>query len=114
MGNWFQRHRHLYPKDWDDISARVKEEAGDKCEVCHTPNGQPPRVLTTDHLDMNPANCARENLMALCQRCHLRRQAMNPLPRTKGEVLRRMKARMDAERAQMGWFRCEGEHGEED
>lgn len=29
-------------------------------------------VLTTAHLDRNPANNDRSNLAALCQRCHLR------------------------------------------
>lgn len=38
--------------------------------------GEPPRireavvVLQTAHLDHNPANCADENLAALCQFCH--------------------------------------------
>ena len=91
MGNWFQRHRHLYPDNWEEIARVVKEEAGWRCEVCGAEHGPPPRVLTVDHLDFNPANCARENLMALCQRCHLRRQGMNPPPRTRDEVLRRMR-----------------------
>lgn len=29
-------------------------------------------ILTTAHLDRDPSNNARENLAALCQRCHLR------------------------------------------
>lgn len=29
-------------------------------------------VLTIAHLDHTPENCAPENLLALCQRCHLR------------------------------------------
>ncbi len=28
-------------------------------------------VLTVAHLDQDPSNCARGNLAALCQRCHL-------------------------------------------
>jgi hypothetical protein len=40
--------------------------------------GEPPKLrrvrvmLHTAHLDHNPANCADENLAALCQACHLR------------------------------------------
>ena len=40
-------------------------------------NGQPHPVtgskvvLTVGHLDHDPMNCARENLRAWCQRCHL-------------------------------------------
>lgn len=29
-------------------------------------------VLTTAHLDHTPENCADSNLLAMCQRCHLR------------------------------------------
>ncbi len=29
-------------------------------------------VLTVAHLDHTPENCANENLLAMCQRCHLR------------------------------------------
>ena len=32
-------------------------------------------VLTVAHLDHTPENCARDNLKALCQRCHLRYDA---------------------------------------
>lgn len=32
-------------------------------------------VLTVAHLDHTPENCARENLLALCQFCHLRLDA---------------------------------------
>lgn len=32
----FKRER--YPADWDEISARIRERAGDKCEFCSVPN----------------------------------------------------------------------------
>lgn len=28
-----------YPDDWADISARIRERAGDRCEFCGIPNG---------------------------------------------------------------------------
>jgi len=90
MSNWFVRHRHLYPKNWEEIARDVKEKAGWKCEVCGAEHGPPPHILTVDHLDFNPANCSPRNLMALCQRCHLRRQSMVPPPWSREEVLRRM------------------------
>lgn len=100
-------NRALYPPDWDEISARLKEEVGQKCETCGVPNhaliirrlDDPfiylvidtdeqwletlyfeehewtedaiEVVLTTAHLDHNPANNQRSNLKVLCQRCHL-------------------------------------------
>ena len=68
--------RHRYPADWDAIARRVKERAGWRCEHCgHPHDPQAGRTLTVHHLDGQPANCAPENLVALCQRCHLRIQA---------------------------------------
>ena len=116
-------NKDRYPKDWPEISRRVRDAAGNECEWCGVPNGQlggrsssgawypalplgetskglewpeegslapcvrntdtecgrmmiPIRlrivkiVLTVAHLDHRPENCARENLKALCQRCH--------------------------------------------
>ena len=62
----------VYPADWPDLAATVKREAGGRCVRCnhfHDPeNGY---TLTVHHLDLNPANSAWWNLLALCQRCHL-------------------------------------------
>jgi len=72
-----------YPPDWPAISSGVKAEAGWRCEGspaypdCRAAHGKPHPVtgsivvLTTAHLDDQPENCARENLRAWCQRCHL-------------------------------------------
>lgn len=98
--------RSLYPPDWEEISRRAREEAGNRCEWCGVKNGTfgfrvggtftaaagpheftegvkkrcrdlPTRprcfriVLTTMHVDHNPSNNERSNLVAACQRCHL-------------------------------------------
>lgn len=110
-------NRDKYPPDWSEISARVRDEAGQRCEWCGVENRRMIRrgrnfdgdavyryadqsayedgfsadtgetmpdtgedtcdwasavrvVLTVAHLDHDPTNCARENLRALCQRCH--------------------------------------------
>ncbi|MCJ7738946.1 MAG: hypothetical protein MUQ10_16795 [Anaerolineae bacterium] len=75
-------NRSLYPPDWDEISRRIRfERAKGACEICGALHGQPhPEtgstvVLTTAHLDHNPAHCTDTNLLALCQRCHLRYDA---------------------------------------
>lgn len=99
MGSWFQRNRHRYPADWDRIAARIKDAAGRKCEACGSAS-VPGRILTVDHLDHDPSNCVDDNLMALCQRCHLRRQGMMPMPRTKDEAVRRLRERHTVEAGQ--------------
>ena len=72
-----------YPKNWKQISAAIRERAGNKCEGspaypdCRAENGaaHPSTgsrvVLTVAHLDHTPENCEPENLRAMCQRCHL-------------------------------------------
>jgi len=100
--------RVLYPVDWKQISKRIRDEAGNKCEKCGLSNGalvirnpaDPDDFISTDswewvtlahldeyqgkmvkvvltvhHIDANPANCADDNLIALCQRCHLKADA---------------------------------------
>lgn len=91
-------NRGRYPKDWKQIRARILERARHRCEKCTAPNyayrNRVTGELTTDgmqaevwacvdgdkvtrivltiaHLDHVPENCADDNLMALCQRCHL-------------------------------------------
>jgi len=75
-------NRKRYPADWPAISARVRADAGNRCEGspaypdCRAENGKPHTVtgskvvLTVAHLDHQPENCSRENLRAWCQRCH--------------------------------------------
>ena len=95
--------KHLYPKNWDEISAGVKAEQQHACAECGVPDRvyifrfsheatswrladeipskeMPPGapvfiVLTTAHIDQNPANNERSNLKALCQMCHNRLDA---------------------------------------
>jgi hypothetical protein len=69
-------HGGSYPDDWKEISRACKEAAGWKCIRCGHANDQASgHLLTVHHLDMNPSNCAWWNLLALCQKCHLRIQA---------------------------------------
>lgn len=81
-------NRKLYPKDWDSIAFRIKDNAGWVCQNCDKLCiGHPDRqevailgnrsergryTLTVAHLDHNPANCEDTNLKALCAPCHLR------------------------------------------
>lgn len=79
-----------YPKDWPEISKRIRfERAKGRCECegeCGrgTHDGRCPNVhggaaygtgstvcLTTAHLDHTPENCADNNLRAMCNGCHL-------------------------------------------
>ena len=65
-----------YPLDWDCVAWNVKQEAGWRCEHCgHVHDTAAGYMLGVHHLDMDKGNCDWGNLVALCQRCHLRIQA---------------------------------------
>jgi hypothetical protein len=86
-----------YPKDWKQIRARILKRANNCCELCHAPNGQVVLrekatgrwqvmyfyyskeiykkvkiILTVAHLDHNLKHNEDYDLLALCQRCHLK------------------------------------------
>ena len=64
--------RKLYPPNWEEIAAQVKEAAGWKCEECGHPHAPADGyMLTVHHIDGDPSNNDPDNLVALCQRCHL-------------------------------------------
>ena len=80
-------NRGRYPAAWPAISKRIRNRALNRCECdgrcgrhrtfCPAVNQQPhPRtgssvVLTVAHLNHTPEDCRDENLMAMCQACHL-------------------------------------------
>jgi 5-methylcytosine-specific restriction endonuclease McrA len=65
-----------YPPNWPEIARQVKEAAGWRCIRCgHPDDTQAGYMLGVHHLDLDKSNCAWWNLLALCQRCHLRIQA---------------------------------------
>jgi 5-methylcytosine-specific restriction endonuclease McrA len=77
-------NRHRYPPDWKAIRERILERAGNRCEGtpqfpgCRARNRKPhPETgskvaLTIAHYpNPDPADAAPDNLIALCQRCHL-------------------------------------------
>ena len=81
--------RNRYPKDWDSISRWVRfdravyrcecdgrcgHDHGGRCNAMHNekhPITKSVVVLTVAHLDHTPENSNPENLLAMCQRCHL-------------------------------------------
>lgn len=65
-----------YPDNWREIADELKGANGNLCEQCkRAHNPAQGYTLTVHHLDRNPANCQYNNMVALCQRCHLAVQA---------------------------------------
>jgi hypothetical protein len=88
-----------YPENWKWLSKQIIADAGNRCELCYAPNGEfivrdkddaypwqlaenigdgadYPKltkvVLTVHHINHDKMNSTKQNLIALCQRCHLR------------------------------------------
>lgn len=85
MSPILKENRDRYPKDWKEISHRIRfVRAKGRCEFvidgkrCKALHGKPHPltgakvILTCAHLDHTPENCGDENLLAGCQRCHNR------------------------------------------
>lgn len=94
MSNWFRKHRHEYPDDWDQIATRIKAAADWRCAACGRASG-PGHILTVHHINGIPGDVRDENLASLCQVCHLRAHGLRPKPQTKQETIARLAARFE-------------------
>jgi len=83
--------RHLYPTNWNQISKRIKTKAAWRCEGCKARHRWLGIIIETHHIDSNPQNIEDDNLIALCERCHLKVRSMMPQPRSRSEVIERLK-----------------------
>lgn len=77
--NWlrWKEKRTAYPPNWREISNAVRERANYRCEHCgaahrwfHPITGSVV-FLQAAHKNHEPSDCRDENLLCLCQRCHL-------------------------------------------
>jgi len=70
------KQRGEYPDNWSALSFSIKSAAGWRCVRCEHANvPSEGYALTVHHFDGDRSNNEPWNLMALCQRCHLRIQA---------------------------------------
>ncbi len=74
----FSENKGEYPANWKQISLQVRQEAGWRCEECGAGNGHPHPVtgskvvLSVHHINAQPEDNRRDNLVALCRRCHFK------------------------------------------
>jgi hypothetical protein len=70
-----------YPKNWIDIRNTILKRADNRCELCNAANYKPhwktgsKVVLTIHHINFDITDSRKSNLIALCQRCHIKLDA---------------------------------------
>lgn len=65
----------MYSDDWEAIAKRKKDSVGWKCEKCgHPHDTESGYMLTVHHLNARSFDNQDDNLVAVCQRCHLSMQ----------------------------------------
>jgi hypothetical protein len=74
--------KDAYPPIWPTLALAIKEAAGWTCQDCGMQCRRPGepfdthrRTMSVHHIDHDPPNVDPSNLIALCARCHLIRDA---------------------------------------
>jgi 5-methylcytosine-specific restriction endonuclease McrA len=71
----------LYPKNWQELRKKVLIRANNACELCPAVNYQKhwktgsKVILTIHHINFDITDSRMCNLIALCQRCHIKLDA---------------------------------------
>lgn len=68
---------HSYAARYPDafntrLKRAIRKRDNFTCPACHRGESQLKRKLSVHHIDYDPCNCERTNLMSLCNGCHLR------------------------------------------
>lgn len=69
------QQKNGYAENWSDLSNKIREETGWKCEECGVVLERYKNLLHVHHRDGVKQNNSRENLMVLCVECHSKQPA---------------------------------------
>lgn len=69
-------HEISNTKNWKLISEKIRSQVNSTCERCGQKSKYPRKVLTIHHWDGDGGNNNVINLVALCQSCHMKAQAL--------------------------------------
>jgi hypothetical protein len=62
-----------YSQEWDNyLKGQIRERDGYICQVCLKPQKGLKRKLDIHHIDYDKKNCDSDNLISLCQSCHMK------------------------------------------
>ena len=80
-----------YGPNWKILRYKILDRTQDKCELCSVSIKEPHPitgskvVLTVHHINFNIQDNRDYNLIALCQRCHLKLDMPNKVDKRKGK-----------------------------
>lgn len=68
-----KKNRKPYSKEFNDkLKAEIRDRDGYKCQICNIPEIECSTNLSVHHIDYDRLNAKKDNLIALCNRCHLK------------------------------------------
>jgi 5-methylcytosine-specific restriction endonuclease McrA len=101
-----------YPSNWKESADAIKNAAGYQCQKCDLrclPNSESYQhldlairrkfIAQVHHIDRDPSNNDRSNLICLCSGCHLREHRHRPAP-SPGQLALKVKVRSKTSRRQ--------------
>ena len=63
----------IYPQEWNNkLKESIRKRDNYECQVCNLPQNLLDRKLHIHHIDYNKENCNKNNLISLCNSCHMK------------------------------------------
>lgn len=63
----------IYPKEWTNrLKKSIRKRDNHQCQVCNTHQNLLGKKLDVHHIDYNKKNCNPNNLISLCESCHMK------------------------------------------
>ncbi len=67
----------LYPPEFNRVKEKIRARDDWKCRHCGVPQEEMLRKLSIHHIDGDKSNNLPDNLITLCQSCHIRQHVKN-------------------------------------
>ena len=81
------KDQESYPSEWtSELKEEIRVRDNRQCQRCHTDETELRRKLDVHHIDGDKQNCQRDNLISLCQSCHLISEYENQLTQIQYEL----------------------------
>ncbi len=100
---WNSDPADTYTDDWDEVSRRIREERGYRCESCEIRLIEETGLCHVHHIDGVKANNDPGNLQVLCAACHRERPGHHGLFVRRGDMQAILRLRREQNLVGSGW-----------